>query len=90
MHHVASALVMVLLAFFVLKTYKELFARIGLALILIGGVYNLYTRINRTCVLDNINFFNLFRFNLADLCITIGLVLVLWRVFIYEQKNLNH
>jgi len=81
---------MAVLAILILKTYKDLLPRIGLVLILFGGFYNLYMRIDQVCVKDNINFFNLFMFNLADLCITIGLVLVLWRVFIYEQKNPNN
>ena len=81
---------MIVLTALVLKTYKEIVPRLGLVLILIGGMRNLYMRIDNTCVSDNLNFFNLFMFNLADLCITIGLVLVLWRVFIYEQKNINN
>ncbi len=85
-----SVLSMIMLAVFVLKSYKELVPRVGLVLILLGGFHNLYMRVSNLCVMDNINFFNLFMFNLADLCITIGLVLVLWRVFIYEQKNFNN
>lgn len=89
-HHVISVFSMVVLAIVVLKTYKEFSARAGIAFIIAGGLHNLYMRIRHTCVTDNINFFNLFMFNLADLCITIGVVLVLWRVFIYEQKNSNN
>lgn len=81
---------MVGLTYFILKNYQDLLTRAGLVLILVGGIYNLYLRIVYGCVSDNLKFFNLFVFNLADLCITIGIVLVFWRVFLYEEKNINN
>ena len=86
-HHIISVFILAVLTYFVLRYHKDLLPRLGLVLILFGSFSNLHKRILSGCVVDHINFFNLFLFNLADLCITIGLVLVFWKVFLNEQKD---
>ena len=45
------------------------------ALLLGGGAHNLLLRFRHICVADYLNFFNI-RFNLADVCVSIGLVTI--------------
>jgi signal peptidase II len=51
-----------------------------LALILSGGISNAIDKIRLGFIIDYINFFNLFVFNLADLAILIGAIIVIWQI----------
>jgi lipoprotein signal peptidase len=56
----------------------------GFILIVLGGLYNLYSWVKYGCVKDYLNFFSLFHFNLADLMVTIGVFFVL--IAIWKKK----
>lgn len=57
---------------------KKICSKGGAALIIAGGLANLYQRLNFGCVLDPYSFFGLFSFNLADAAITVGVLTLLF------------
>ncbi len=72
------------------KNYRGVMARVGLISLVAGGLHNLYHRVMYMCVWDNINLFDLFVFNLADLLITIGIVFILLDLLKDGKKNTNN
>jgi len=65
-----------------LKRYPN-FALSGLALLSIGGSYNLSTRYLKGCVRDPYAFFDIFSFNFADVLVNLGFAL-LFLVYIMD------
>lgn len=55
---------------------RELIVRLGLGLMIIGGMGNLYQRVMYGGVVDNLNFFGLFYNNVFDYLIVGGVVLI--------------
>lgn len=72
--------VLVMLAVYAVKV-RELWERIGLGLIIIGGAENLVGRVVHGGVVDNLNFFGLFYNNVWDWIIGIGVGIYLAQVF---------
>lgn len=65
---------------------------ISLVLILTGGIGNLVDRIFRGYVVDfiDINIFNFPNFNIADISITLGIIILMFcvlKMFFIEEKN---
>ena len=67
-------LVLAGLAFYAVKM-RELWGRVGVVLIILGGVGNLVSRILYGGVVDNLNFFGLVYNNYADYLIGMGVIL---------------
>ena len=69
----------------------EIVVRTGVALILAGAIGNLIDRILLGEVVDFLDFmigdFHWYVFNLADSCVTVGLVFVLYDSLILNRKN---
>ena len=69
----------------------EIVVRTGVALILAGAIGNLIERIFLGEVVDFLDFmigdFHWYVFNLADSCVTVGLVFVLYDSLILNRKN---
>ena len=69
----------------------EIVVRTGVALILAGAIGNLIDRIFLGEVVDFLDFmigdFHWYVFNLADSCVTVGLVFVLYDSLILNRKN---
>jgi len=86
-HLVISLALLVVLGFYVTRKHRSKVAKFGLIFVLAGGLHNLYQRVVYICVWDNINFLNLFVFNLPDLFITIGIVLILFDLLTDGKKN---
>ena len=59
---------------------RELWGRVGVGLVVIGGVGNLIERIVYGAVIDNWNFFGLFYNNIWDYLIVAGVTVYLVRV----------
>ena len=76
-------LVVLLYTFKVLRSQRIKY--IGSGLVLLGGTLNSLERFTSTCVRDPYNFFNLFRFNIADVMVSIG-VLVLVYLLLTDSK----
>ena len=68
--------VIVVLIVYALKV-RELIVKIGLGLMIIGGMGNLYQRVTYGGVVDNLNFFGLFYNNVFDYLIVIGAIILL-------------
>ncbi len=62
-------------------------APLSLILLLGGGAYNVYQRIQTGCVVDYWSFFGLFEFNLADVLITIGLITLVANILMYNDNR---
>lgn len=60
---------------------KSLVGDTGLILFLIGAAGNLVERLRFGCVKDYINFFGYFRFNIWDLMVSVGMVLIVWGIW---------
>ena len=90
-----NLLIVILVLKYLIKNYKTLEnkLRIGLALILSGGISNLIDRLFRGYVIDYININELIKypvFNIADICIVIGVVIMIISIIIStvkEQEN---
>lgn len=54
---------------------RELWGRVGILLIVVGGLANLVSRVRYGGVIDNLNFFGLVYNNLADYLIIAGLLI---------------
>lgn len=60
--------------------------RLGLSLILGGGLGNLIDRLAQGSVTDFLSIGNLFIFNIADLCIILGMAAVLYAVWAHQDS----
>ena len=49
---------------------------LGNAMLLLGGMLNYIERLTNGCVYDYINFFGLFMFNINDLLLTLGVIVL--------------
>ena len=70
-----------------LKNYRNALTYLGSLLILIGGAHNLYQRIRYSCVIDTMDFFGFFVFNISDILITLGVILSIMGVLLYGKKE---
>lgn len=86
-HLVISILLLVVITIFVFKYYKNKLTLFGLFMICLGGLQNISQRVRYNCVVDDYKFFNLFSFNLADLFIMSGLLIILVYIYSYGKKN---
>ena len=64
-------------------------SKVALVLIISGGISNLIDRILRGYVIDyiNINLFNFPTFNFADICITVGVIIIV--VILVKQLSME-
>lgn len=67
------------------KYFTDRISVIGNRLVFLGGFLNLFERLRTGCVLDYLNFFGLFRFNVYDVIVTVGVILLL--VGIWKQRE---
>ena len=54
---------------------------------LIGGTLNIADRLLSGCIHDYLNFFGLFMFNVNDLLVSSGIIILFVRTF-YDKKNI--
>lgn len=80
-----SILYIAAFSFFYLKYYLgSRFGDVGYLLILVGGLMNILERATKGCVRDYLNFFNLFHFNIYDIMVTTGILLI--SIAIWKKK----
>ncbi|MCH7758762.1 signal peptidase II [Patescibacteria group bacterium] len=74
--------------FYLIKSYQqgEIMKIFSLSLILVGGLSNLLDRLKYGVVIDYINFSFLAAFNLADLMILGGVVILIRKLILTKQK----
>lgn len=75
--HIFVFLASVTSIFLIIYLMSQNGKKLALLLILAGGISNLIDRIILGGVIDYIPFFSLFRFNLADVIISVGVVIML-------------
>lgn len=76
---ILSLLLLIILTVAVIRKYlvdKRRVGFLGLFLVLIGSIPIIHQRLLTGCVLDNLNFFDLFMFNVFDLFISIGTLIL--------------
>lgn len=79
------AIIAAILAYLVLRKNKSNLTINGMALILAGGISNLIDRIMRGFVIDYIDINNIINFpvfNISDICITIGVIFLVFAIMI--------
>jgi len=82
---VISFMLLLSFALFVKRRFKKnIYIDTGVFLVSLGGISNIYEWARYACVGDYFNFFDLFKFNLADLLISMGIILVI--IGIWKKK----
>ncbi len=83
------AIVFVTLLILYLKYLKsdKVVSLIALGLVLGGAVGNIIDRIRLGFVIDYVNFGFFPVFNLADVCIVVGVFILIWRVLVVEKAQ---
>lgn len=79
---ISNIILIVILMYFTLKNYSklEISKKIPIAMVIGGGIGNLIDRLFRGHVIDYINVNKLFTyplFNFADICIVMGVIIIL-------------
>ena len=84
-----SVMLIVALAFFLSGKIKDKLELFALSLIIAGGVGNLIDRLSLGYVIDfiDVRIINFAIFNVADMCITIGAILVCIAAFAAEKRE---
>lgn len=87
---VAVSIIIFILMILLVKTYKrrEYLIIFALSLIIVGAISNLIDRLRYDYVIDLITITSWPVFNLADVMITAGVVLILWRMA--KKGNKEH
>tara|TARA_Y100000590_G_scaffold5057_1_gene6837 strand:+ start:6036 stop:6530 length:495 start_codon:yes stop_codon:yes gene_type:complete len=91
-YHLVSALILLIIIYLIyLMVLSDNFGKIILSLIIGGALGNLYDRLNYFAVPDFIDFhiqtFHWFTFNLADIFITLGIIIMLFKEINSKKKN---
>ncbi len=80
-----------LIVWFVRHRGHALVERIGLALLIAGGIGNVIDRIIFGCVTDFVAFLDLWHFNIADAAIAAGIAAIMWHMIVvvpaYESEH---
>ena len=86
---ITSVMLIVALAFFLSRKIKDKLELFALSLIIAGGVGNLIDRLSLGYVIDfiDVRIINFAIFNVADMCITIGAILVCIAAFAAEKRE---
>ena len=90
-YHLTSLLIFSVIVFLIYLIYKTIFReKILYSLILGGAISNLYDRLNYFAVPDFIDFhikdFHWFTFNIADIFITVGIILIIIQDLLLKKK----
>jgi lipoprotein signal peptidase len=82
---ILSLLLICIFSLVYLKNYRGSRAGdIGFILTLVGGLLNILEWVSKECVRDYLNFFNLFHFNLYDIMVSVGILLM--AITIWKKK----
>ena len=86
---ITSVMLIVALAFFLSGKIKDKLELFALSLIIAGGVGNLIDRLSLGYVIDfiDVRIINFAIFNVSDMCITIGAILVCIAAFAAEKRE---
>lgn len=83
-----SIVVAVLFSLYLFTLLKKIllgiFATIGF---MTGSIINAMDRLSDGCVSDYLDFFGLFKYNIADLMITVSSIILIYLMVIYKHKE---
>ncbi len=90
-YHTVSALILLIIVYLIyLMVKSDNFVKISLSLVIGGAFGNLYDRLNYFAVPDFVDFhikeFHWFTFNIADIFITVGIILILIYEIFFKNK----
>ena len=91
-YHLVSALILLIIIYLIyLMAISDRSGKIIISLIIGGALGNLYDRLNYYAVPDFIDFhienFHWFTFNLADIFISVGVVMMLFKEVIFKKSG---
>ena len=91
-YHLISALILLIIVYLIyLMVTSDKSGKIIISLIIGGALGNFYDRTNYFAVPDFIDFhienFHWFTFNVADIFISIGIIMMLFKEIIFKKKN---
>ena len=92
LYHLVSALILLIIVYLIyLMVTSDKSGKIIISLIIGGALGNFYDRTNYFAVPDFIDFhienFHWFTFNVADIFISIGIIMMLFKEIIFKKKN---
>ena len=92
LYHLVSDLILLIIVYLIyLMVISDKSGKITISLIIGGALGNLYDRLNYFAVPDFIDFhienFHWFTFNIADIFISIGIIMMLFKETIFKKKN---
>lgn len=80
---IISVFLILLFSYIYIKKFqKDNFSTLGFVLVIVGSINNLYQRFKEGCVADYFDFFGLFLFNIFDILITTGLIILLIHLYL--------
>ena len=90
-YHLISALILLIIVYLIyLMVVSDKFGKITISLIIGGALGNIYDRLNYYAVPDFIDFhvgeFHWFTFNIADIFISIGIIIIIINEIIFKKK----
>ena len=91
LYHLVSALILLIIVYLIyLMVISDKFGKIIISLFIGGAFGNLYDRLNYYAVPDFIDFhvgnFHWFTFNVADIFISVGIIMMLFKEIIFKKK----
>ncbi len=81
-----SFIVLAMVWWFLFKTVRDRAEQILVGIVIGGAILNLLERAVFGCVRDYFNFFGLFRYNVWDIIITVGVLTILLRTAIKKSN----
>jgi len=92
LYHLVSALILLIIAYLIyLMVIADNSGKIIISLIIGGAIGNLYDRLTYFAVPDFIDFhiesFHWFTFNIADVFISLGIISMIGKEFIFKKKS---
>jgi len=92
LYHSISALILLIIIYLIyLMVISDNFEKIIISLIIGGALGNLYDRLNYIAVPDFIDYhidnFHWFTFNVADIFISVGIIIILFKEIIFKKNN---
>lgn len=74
--------VLLVFVYVYITTHKRtIVSNIGIVTLFCGGTLNLIERLRFGCVKDYLNFFGLFAFNVYDVMVSVGILLIVWNLW---------
>lgn len=89
---IANVAIICIFSYFLIKNYKNIsnLVKISITMVMSGGISNLIDRLFRGYVVDYIDINQIFNypvFNIADVCVVIGVILLIGYIIVQTIKR---